>query len=120
MLEEAYRLRSTQSQVSRGAMELGLLPRSIVRDFLKQSKEGKRLSHERNELGKTCFEGHHFENTRIRTLRGKNISRASDLLGQYQSSDNLHRGNTDKAVDLMDLLEVQVEESEQLPVKSKR
>lgn len=38
---------------------------------------------------------------------------------QYQSSDDLPRGSTNKAVDLRDLLEVQVEASEQLIVESR-
>lgn len=38
---------------------------------------------------------------------------------QYKSSDDLPRGSTDKVVDLRDPLQVQVEASEQLRVKSR-
>lgn len=60
----------------------------------------------------------HLENTRIRTFRGKIISRASDVSGQYQSSVNLPRGSTNEDIDLRDLLDVQVEASEQLKVET--
>lgn len=100
-------------------MELGLPPRSTRHCFLEQSRESKRLSHEISKTGKTCLEGQYFENTRIRTLRGKIFSRASELSELYQSSVDLPRGNMDMVVDLKDLHEVQVKESEQLMVESR-
>lgn len=78
MFEEAYKLGSTRSQVLKGAIELGLPPRRTRHDFLEHTKERKRLGHERNEPGKTCLEGQRLENTRIWTLWGKSVSRASD------------------------------------------
>lgn len=97
-------------------MKLGLPPRSIGHGFLEQSRESKRLGHERNEPDKACLEGH-LKNTRIPTLREKSISRASDLSKQYKSSIDRPQESTDEPVVLMDLLEIQVEASEQLMIE---
>lgn len=70
LLEEACRLECTQSQVLRGAMEIGLLSQNTEHDFLELLRESKRF-HQRNEQDKTHFEERHLENTRILMLRGK-------------------------------------------------
>lgn len=119
MLEKAYRLGSTQSQVLNGVIELGLPPRSIGHGFLKQSRESERLSHKRSEPGKMRFERQYIANTGIQTFRGKSISRASDVSRHYQLSVDLPRGSTNKADDLRYSLEVQVEANEQLMVESR-
>lgn len=92
-------------------MELGLPPRSTGHDFLEQSRESKRLSHEWSKPGKACLKRPHLENTRIRTLRGVSILTASDVSCQYQWSVDQPQGSTGRAVDLRDLLEAQVEAS---------
>lgn len=56
LLNEAYGLGSTWSQVLRSALELSLPSRSIGNDFLQQSKENKRLDHVGGDPGKACFE----------------------------------------------------------------
>lgn len=99
-------------------MKLGLRLQSTRHGFLEQSRESKRLGHGRSEPGKACFQGQHLENTKIRTLRRKSVSRVSDVFEQYQTSIDRPRGSTDKAIGLRDLLEVQAEASEQLMVES--
>lgn len=65
---EAYKLISTQSQVIRGDMELGLPSHSTRHDFLEQSRKIRRL-HERSELGKACLERASREHDDTDTLR---------------------------------------------------
>lgn len=106
MLEEGYRLESTQSQMLRSAMELGLLPRSIGHYFLKRSRESKRLGHQRNEPGKTSFEELCRQHEDTSTLRGIK-SRASYVLGNASQVTTYLEGNN-KAVYLRDLLQAYI------------
>lgn len=87
LLEEAYRLKPTKSQVLRGAMELILQSRSTKSkvsngsyeivlpsggtwsDFLEKSRESKRLGNKKDEPNKACFKELHLESTKIRTLQ---------------------------------------------------
>lgn len=93
LLEEAYRRGSTQSQVLRGAMELGLPSRSTGHDFLERSRETKRLDHERKvsqarHASRLCL-----KNTRIQTLEGnhlESIGRIRTVPVERQSTSREH------------------------------
>lgn len=62
-----------------------------LRDLLKAQVETSEQL--RNESGKGCLEGQHLKNTEIRTLRGKSVSRASDVSKpiERQSTSREHK-----------------------------
>lgn len=79
LFEKAYRLRLPNFQAVKGARRLGLQPRSTDRDFLKQSREKKRLGQKKeDELNKTCFKDNTPRAQRYEHFEG-NVSRALNV-----------------------------------------